>query len=230
MPSVFTAFKINYLGPSYNLPQPYVDKETLQTIGVTIAGLSLTSGKVGDGRAAVLEPVPYDQMERWISQTGTKTVDNDLANFVSDLDFGPNPNHKEAGALFRTLRFYLGDDLLGKLYPNILDDYTHWAMFPNGNTFLLDVEHSDWYVHSILRFCQAKKNPPTLDPRFPHSASFVSESPQRRHLIKERACRNHGFGIRLCQWRFPKGRLRLRHSSHNNFGILEELPWSTRDS
>ncbi|CAH0051217.1 unnamed protein product [Clonostachys solani] len=175
MPSVLATFKINYLGPAYNLPQPYLDKETLQTFGITIAGLSLTSGKVTDGRAAVLEPIPHEQMEKWITQTGTKTVDSDLANFVHNPDFRLNHNHKEADCLFHTLQFYLSDNLLGMLHPNILDHFTRWEMFPNRNTFLQGVEHSDWYVHGvILRYCK-EKEPPALDPRFPHNASFVSD-------------------------------------------------------
>lgn len=176
MPSVFEAFKINYLGPAYNLPQHYLDEETLrQTFGISIAGLSLTSGKPTDGRAAVLEPIPYEQMEKWITQTGTKTVESDLANFVHDPDYRLNHNHDEADALFQTLQFYLSDNLLGMLHPNILDNFTRWEIFPNRNTFLQDVSHSDWYVQGIiLRYCKVK-SPPALDPCFPHHTSFVSD-------------------------------------------------------
>jgi hypothetical protein len=69
-------------------------------------------------------------MEKWITQTGTKTVESDLANFVHDPDYRLNHNHDEADALFQTLQFYLSDNLLGMLHPNILDNFTRWEMFP----------------------------------------------------------------------------------------------------
>uniref|UniRef100_A0A8H7MZP2 Uncharacterized protein n=1 Tax=Bionectria ochroleuca TaxID=29856 RepID=A0A8H7MZP2_BIOOC len=175
MASVVTAFKINYLSPAYNMPEPYLDKETLrQTFGITIVGLSLTSGKPTDGRAAVLEPVPHDQMEEWLTQMGSKTVDSDVANLVHFPDHSLNHNHKEADALFDTIGYYLSDNILGFFRPNILRDFTQWEMFPNENTFLQEVSHNDWYVHGILRYCKAKR-PPALDTRFPHNTSFVSD-------------------------------------------------------
>lgn len=129
MASVVTAFKITYLSPAYNLPQPYLDKEALQTFGITIVGLSLTSGKPADGRAAVLEPIPHDQMEKWLTQTCSKTVDSDVANLVHFPDNSLNHNHKEADALFDTIGYYLSDNILGFFRPNILRDFTQWEMF-----------------------------------------------------------------------------------------------------
>ncbi|VUC36651.1 unnamed protein product [Clonostachys rosea] len=175
MTSVVAAFKANHLRPAYNMLQPYIDKETLRQIfGITIAGLSLTSGEVTGGRAAVLEPIPHDQMEKWLTQTGSKTVDSDVANFVHNPDYRLNQNYKEADAFFDILGYYLSDNLLGTFRPNILRDFTRWEMFPHKNTFLQELSHNDWYVHGILRYCKEKR-PPVLGPRVPYNTSFVSD-------------------------------------------------------